>query len=78
MKPKTPENKHDRFVRIAEARTNKIIAMLRLLGNCSSPSVYEYSQSDVSKIFHAIEEATTDAKRRFSKQKSGDKLFRLS
>ena len=78
MKPSTSESKHQRFVRLAEARTNKIIATLRLLGNCSSPNVYEYSKNDVSKIFHAIEEATADAKRRFNKQDPGNKVFRLS
>ena len=78
MKHSTTETKHERFVRLAEARTNKIIATLRLLGNCSSPAVYEYSKTDISKIFHAIEEAVSDAKRRFSKQDPGDKPFRLS
>ena len=78
MKPSTSESKHQRFVRLAEARTNKIIATVRLLGNCSSPAVYEYSKADVSKIFRAIEEAVSDAKRRFNKQDPGNKLFRLS
>ena len=78
MKPSTPESKHQRFVRLAEARTNKIIATLRLLGNCSSPAVYEYYKTDVSRIFHAIEEAVSDAKRRFKKQGVGDKRFTLS
>lgn len=78
MKPSIPETKHQRFVRLAEARTNKIIATLRLLGNCSSPAVYEYSKSDVSKIFRAIEEATVDAKRRFTKRDGGNnRLFKL-
>ena len=78
MKPSTSETKHQKFVRLAEARTNKIIATLRLLGNCSSPAAYEYSKADVAKIFRAIEEATADAKRRFTKQDGGsDKLFKL-
>ena len=51
------ETKQDRFVRIAEARTNKIIDMIRLLGNCSSKSTYEYTKDDVKKIFAAIERA---------------------
>lgn len=78
MKQSTTESKHERFVRLAEARTNKIIATLRLLGNCSSQTVYEYSKSDVTKIFRAIDDAVSDAKRRFNKQESGNKLFRLS
>lgn len=35
------ESKIDRFRRVAEARVNKIIKMIRLLGNCSGTSVYQ-------------------------------------
>lgn len=34
------ESKADRFRRVAEARVNKIIKVIRLLGNCSGTSVY--------------------------------------
>ena len=33
---KKQETKREKFVRLAEARTNKIIDMLQLLGNCSN------------------------------------------
>ena len=36
------ESKRDRFIRIAEARTNKILDMLKLLGNCACNSNYDY------------------------------------
>lgn len=49
------ESKHDKFKRVAEARTNKIIDMIRLLGNCSNTAVYEYNYGDIKKIFDAIE-----------------------
>ena len=65
MKNKQNETKRERFVRMAEARTIKIISMTRLLGNCSNKSAYEYSDKDVSKIFAAIEGAVADAKKRF-------------
>lgn len=78
MKPSTPESKHQRFVRLAEARTNKIIATLRLLGNCSSPATYEYSQSDVNKIFRAIKDASDQAEARFKKRGIDGKRFSLS
>lgn len=72
------ETKRARFVRLAEARTNKIITMLRLLGNCSSPATYEYTPADIHKIFKAIDEAAADAKRRFNKHEAGgNKLFTL-
>ena len=41
------ESKRDKFVRVAEARTNKIIGMIKLLGNCSNKNTYEYSKEDV-------------------------------
>ena len=68
MAEKKKESKREKFVRIAEARTNKILNMVDLLGNCSNPSIYEYSQSDVNQIFSAIENAVKDAKKKFSAQ----------
>ena len=65
MNKKITETKHDRFVRLAEARTNKIIDMLQLLGNCSNTSVYDYTTEDVEEIFQAIEQEVREAKRRF-------------
>ena len=44
------ESKSERFVRIAEARTNKIIDMIQLLGNCANKSTYEYTKDDVKQI----------------------------
>ena len=67
---KSEETKRDKFVRIAEARTNKIINMIQLLGNCSNQSLYEYSQKDVNKIFNTIQAELDDAKKRYSKQDS--------
>ena len=68
MAEKKKESKREKFVRIAEARTNKILNMVDLLGNCSNPSIYEYSQSNVNQIFSAIENAIKDAKKKFSAQ----------
>lgn len=67
MKKQTKESKHDKFVRLAEARTNKIIATLQLLGNCSNISVYEYTQDEVEEIFQAIEQELQEAKKKFTK-----------
>lgn len=64
---KEQETKRDKFVRLAEARTNKIIDMLQLLGNCSNSNVYDYTQQDVDKIFNAIESEVREAKKKFSK-----------
>lgn len=60
------ETKRERFVRLAEARTNKILDMLKLLGNCSNNSNYEYTEEDVKKIFSAIEREVRNAKAKFN------------
>lgn len=67
---KEQETKREKFIRLAEARTNKIIDMIQLLGNCSNQSQYEYTQKDVNKIFSAIQAELDDAKKRFNKQDS--------
>ena len=67
---KNEETKREKLVRIAEARTNKIINMIQLLGNCSNQSLYEYSQKDVNKIFNTIQTELDEAKKRYSKQDS--------
>lgn len=59
------ETKRDRFIRLAEARTNKILEMMRLLGNCSSKSNYEYTEEDVKKIFSALEKELRNTKNKF-------------
>ncbi len=59
------ESKRDRFQRIAEARTNKIIDMIRLLGNCSNRANYDYDADDVKQVFDAIESELAEAKARY-------------
>lgn len=65
--PKANESKRERFVRLAETRTNKIINMVQLLGNCSNTSAYEYTDADVEQIFGAIEASVREAKKKFTK-----------
>ena len=71
------ESKRERFVRIAEARTNKIIDMMRLLGNCSSKSSYEYTDEDIKKIFSVLEKELRATKGRFTGVEQADERFHL-
>jgi len=48
------ETKHERFVRIAERRTQQVLEKLRILGNCSNRGIYEFSEEEVEKIFRAV------------------------
>ncbi len=71
------ESKHDKFLRIAEARTNKIIDMIRLLGNCSNKSTYEYDETDVKKIFFTLEQELKNCKSKFHDSGEKENKFTL-
>ncbi len=71
--------KHKNFKRIAEARTEKVLDMLDLIGNLSNSSFYEYDEKEVKAIFDAIEEAVKENKLKFNKKnkKKGNRRFVL-
>lgn len=73
------ETKAARFRRVAEARVNKIIRMLRLLGNCSGTSTYAYDDDAVEQIFTALQIELDKARTRFAENgRPGRKRFSLS
>lgn len=63
------ESRNERFKRIANRRTNNILNQIRLLGNLSNKSTYEYSEEEVSKIFSAIESHLKISKVKFQGHK---------
>lgn len=71
------ETKRDRFVRIVENRTNKIIDMLRLLGNCANKSNYDYTEADVQKIFNTLEKELKAAKMKYTSVGAEEDKFKL-
>lgn len=74
--PGKEETPNEKFKRIATSRTQKIIDMIELLGNCSNKYVYDYSQEEVDKIFSAIETELKIAKDKF-KEKGKKEKFTL-
>ena len=69
--------KEENFKRLAEKRTNKIIDMLRLLGNLSNTSNYSYSEKQIEAIFSALEQELKEQKSRFAVKQETKKIFRL-
>lgn len=70
------ESKADRFRRVAEARVNKIIKMVRLLGNCSNVSVYAFTETQVQQIFATLQDELNRAQKRYVQPQK--KKFSLS
>lgn len=72
------ETKRERFVRVAEARTNKIITLMQLLGNCSNRNNYEYTEKDIEVIIGTLEAELAELKSKFKQEPSKkDKRFKL-
>lgn len=65
--------KQQNFKRIAEARTNKIIDMISLLGNLSNTSYYEYTDDQIDAVFDAIEDELKKTRKKFAKTSKGKK-----
>jgi hypothetical protein len=63
------ENDRDKFVRLANARVNKALKCITLIGNLSNRANYKYEKSDIDKIFRALNNELKICRHRFE---SGD------
>lgn len=75
MKPKE-ETREERFCRVAQARVNKALGMIRLVGNCSKTAIYGYSQDQVDQIFETLQAELNTARSRFEAPRSRFTLSR--
>lgn len=68
--------KRKKFKSLAEKRVERALKQIRLVGNLSNKSHYEYTQEDASKIINAIEGEfkIVKAKFRTSREKTTFKL----
>ena len=57
--------RHEKFMSLAEARTSKAMKQIRLIGNLSNKSSYEYNEDEVTAIFIALEAELGRARARF-------------
>lgn len=72
------KDKRKKFVELAEARVNRAMKEIRLVGNLSNRSAYEFTDEDVKKMFRALQKEVDTAKSRFGeKGGNGDGEFSL-
>lgn len=57
--------KREAFVRLAEGRTAAAIQGIRLMGNLSNTSMYEYTDDDVKKMLQSIRDELASTEARF-------------
>ena len=58
-------SKRDRFVTLAEKRTNNVLKQLELIGNLGNKANYEYTKNDYQQIFEVIDSEVKRMKVRF-------------
>jgi len=69
--------KREKFVKLAEGRTQAALNAIRKLGNLSNSRAYHYDDADVRKIIKALKEGISDVERRFSSSTDKTDQFKL-
>lgn len=72
---KDQDPKRERFKRLGTQRTNSVLQRLKVLGNCSNRSAYDYTEEEINKIFSEIERRVRETKAKFHFPKN--KEFKL-
>jgi hypothetical protein len=57
--------KRDNFIRLAESRVTRAIEAMRVIGNLSNRSNYEYDEEDIKKIINTLQTEVTALKSQF-------------
>ncbi|WP_370786560.1 hypothetical protein [Eubacterium ventriosum] len=72
------ETKREKFIRLAENRTQSVIKGIELLGNLSNPNAYEYTNEDLDKVVNALKKEVGNLEKIYSLAKDRtNKKFKL-
>ena len=71
-------SKREKFVKLAEKRTNNAIKTIRIIGKLGNRNAYEYGETDVRKIVRALSDEIEALKHRMKTTKPSDSVgFKL-
>ena len=62
--------KRQKFVALANRRVNRAIRDLRLVGNLSNRSIYDFTEEDVKKILKVLQRELDSIRSRFGDRKA--------
>lgn len=72
------DDRREKFIKLAEARTNNAIKQIKLIGNLSNRGNYSYTEKDVDKICKALHTEIKSMKDRFlNSTGSSEPTFKL-
>ena len=69
--------KREKFVELAEKRVSRALNDLRLIGNLSNRSAYEFTEEDIRKIFRVLQREIDATKTKFSGMAAKELDFKL-
>jgi hypothetical protein len=71
--------KRSNFVRLAEARVTKALKSIKVIGNLSNKTNYEYTDQDINKIINALQSEINVLKSRFKNKGNSETVeFKLT
>ncbi len=71
------DQRRQKFVRLAEGRTQAALNAIRKIGNLSNRRAYSYSEGDIKKIMKVLRDAVADTERRFGSRSEQVDRFKL-
>lgn len=71
------ETKEEKFRRLANARVNRALKSIRVIGNLANPATYDYTDKQVNQIVKALRDEVKELQQRFDGGPDGAKEFEL-
>lgn len=71
------DQKREKFIKLAEGRTQAALSAIRKIGNLSNKRAYSFSESDVKKIVKVLRDAVTETERKFGSSSDQSDRFTL-
>ena len=71
------DQKRQKFVKLAEGRTQAALSAIRKIGNLSNRRAYTYTEVDVKKIMKVLRDALSETERKFGSPSDQADRFKL-
>lgn len=71
------DQKRNKFIKLAEGRTQAALSAIRKIGNLSNRRAYNYSEADVKKIVKVLRDAIAETERKFGSSSDQTDRFTL-
>jgi len=74
---KKKETKTELFIRLATKRVSSVLRSLRILGNCSNRSNYEYTSEQIDSMYKTIQNSLDSMYAKFTPSKQEQETFKF-